>query len=72
MKHFLRHFLLSEAKKIGKMSLMFEFSISKLGYTGIFMKIFEKKIDPFFITFWTSRGKNENENGKTWKNEFDF
>ena len=29
-------------EKIGKMSLIFEFSTSKLGYIAIFMKIWEK------------------------------
>ena len=52
-------------KKYGKMSPIFEFSISKLGYVVIFMKIWEKKIlDSFFDPFLTNRGKNENEDKK--------
>ena len=34
----------NEIKKIGKMSSIFEFSISKLGYMEIFIKIREKNI----------------------------
>ena len=53
-------------KRIGKLSLIFEFDISKLGYVSIFMKIWkEKKTEPFFETFLTNRGKNENENEKS-------
>ena len=36
-------------EKPAKKNLIFEFSISKLGYMGIFMKIREKKFDPFFL-----------------------
>ena len=33
----------------------------------------EKKLfDPFFMTFFTNRGKNEDEDEKIWKNEFNF
>ena len=49
-------------KKIEKMSLIFEFSISKLGYTEIFF-------DPFFRILLTSQGKNEDEHEKIWENE---
>ena len=28
--------------------------------------------DPFFKTFLTNRGKNENADEKIWKNHFDF
>ena len=35
-------------KKCGKMSLIFEFSVSKLGHTELFMKIWEKS---FFSKF---------------------
>ena len=33
-----------EMKKFGKVSLIFEFSISKLGYMGVIMKIWGKNI----------------------------
>ena len=46
-----------EMKKFGKINLVFEFSISKLGYMAIFMKICVKKIDPFCRTFLTNQGK---------------
>ena len=45
LTHFLRHFWLIKAKmkmrmkKFRRMNLIFEFSISKLGYMTIFMKI---------------------------------
>ena len=35
-------------KKYGKMSLSFEFSMSKLGHMTIFMKIWAEKIWPIF------------------------
>ena len=44
-------------KKFGKMSLIFELSISKLGYIAIFMKI-------CFRTFLTNQSKNKNEDEK--------
>ena len=79
LNHFLSHFWLIVAKmkmkikKFGKMSAIFELSISKLGYMAIFMKICsKKKIDPFFRTFSTNRGKNEDEDKKIWKNEFNL
>ena len=59
-------------KKHGKMSFIFAFSISKLGYVAIFKKIGEKFFYPFFKTFLTNRGKNENEDEKILENEFDF
>ena len=45
-------------KRFGKMSLIFELSISKLGYVAIFLKIWEK----FFLThfarhFWLIKTK---------------
>ena len=47
------------------MSLIFAFSISKLGYPEIVMKImWEKKFHPFFRTLLTSQNKNEDENEK--------
>ena len=36
------------------------------------MKICEKKIDLFYRTFLTNRGKNENNDEKIRKNESDF
>ena len=48
LTHFVVHYLTNrdkikiKVKKFGKMSLIFEFSISKLGYMEIFMKIWEK------------------------------
>ena len=60
-------------KKPGRMSPIFEFSISQLSYMAIFMKIFGKKVlIHFFVTFLTNPGKNENEDEKIWKNESDF
>ena len=48
------------------MSSIFEFSILKLGYTEIFMKFCRKEnFNPYFRTFLTSRGKNEDEDEKT-------
>ena len=44
-------------KKFGKMSLIFELSISKLGYIAIFMKI-------CFRMFLTNQSKNKNEDEK--------
>ena len=46
-------------KKLGKMNLIFEFSVSKLGYMAIFMKIWEESLTHFFKTFLTNQGKNE-------------
>ena len=57
-------------KKIEKMSLIYELSISKLGYTDIFMKISGEKVLTYFLgTFLNSRGKNEDEDEKTWQND---
>ena len=36
-------------KKFERMNLIFEFSVSKLGYMTIFMKMWEKNTDPFLI-----------------------
>ena len=36
-------------KKFERMNLIFEFSVSKLGYMAIFMKMWEKNTDPFLI-----------------------
>ena len=55
------------------MSLIYEFSISNyIGYTEIFMKIWEKNFDSFFKTFLTNRGKNEDEDEKIWENDLNF
>ena len=60
-------------KKFGKMTSIFEFSISKLGYVAIFMKILGKNFSGiYFKTFMTNWGKNEDENEKTWENKSDF
>ena len=32
----------------------------------------KKKFDPFFKTFLTNRGKNEDENENKWEHEFNF
>ena len=61
-----------KVKKYGKMFSIFQFSISKLGYVVIFMKIGKKIFDSLFKTFLTNRGKNENEDEKQWKNELNF
>ena len=59
--------------KFGKMSSIFEFSISKLGYAEIFMKILGKNFSAiYFETFLTNRDKNDDENEKTWENKSDF
>ena len=71
-------------KKIRKRSSIFEFSISKLGYMEIFMKIWEKnetkKLFHYFtIQLWLFDGdgkkvdiKNKNEDEKISKNEVEF
>ena len=75
-------------KKFEKISSIFEFSISKLGHTDIFMKIWKKKkkmkwkssltISLFNFDYLPDEdgkkvdAKNENEHEKIWKNEFDF
>ena len=67
-------------KKIGKMSLIFEISMSKLGYMDIFMKIWKS---PFTISLFNFdylsdedgekfNAKNEDEDEKIWKNKFHF
>ena len=76
--HFVRQFWLIKTKvkmkikRFKKMSSIFEFSISELGYTKIFMKIWEKIFDSFFKLFLTNRGKTEDEDEKIWENKFDF
>ena len=60
-------------KKFGKMTSIFEFSISKSGYVAIFMKILGKNFSAInFKTFMTNWDKNEDENEKTWENKSDF
>ena len=55
LTHLLRPFWLIEAKmkikkkKIRKIKSIFEFSISKLGYVAIFMKIVGKNFRPIFL-----------------------
>ena len=40
-------------KKFGKMSSIFEFSVSKLGYMEVFMKIWEKNEMKKFFNYFT-------------------
>ena len=54
------------------MNSIFEFSVSKLDYVAISMKIGEKHFWPIFKTFFNNRGKNKDEDEKIWKNEFHF
>ena len=58
---FCEPFLINQGKnfeKFRKMSSIFEFSISKLGYMAIFMKICGKKISTHFVGhFWLSKAK---------------
>ena len=51
-------------KKHWKIFSIFEFSLSKLGYVVIFMRMEKKNFDSFFKTFLTNRGKNEDEDEK--------
>ena len=45
-------------KKSEKMSSIFEFSISRLCYMELFMKIYAKKFDPIFLRdFWQIEAK---------------
>ena len=55
-------------KKFGKIRL-FEFSIPKSSYMEIFMKIWEKEFGPFFNTFLTNQGRNEDQDEKIGKNK---
>ena len=59
-------------KKCQKMISIFEFSILKLSYVAVFMKIREKYFDPSCMTFLTIRGQFEIEDEKIWENEFGF
>ena len=53
--HLSRQKLKCKWKQFGKMCLIFEFSISKLGYTEIFMKIYGKQILTHFLGyFWVN------------------
>ena len=47
----------NEDKKYGKMSSIFEFSILKLGYVAILMKIWKKKLTYFLRHFWLIEAK---------------
>ena len=59
-------------KKSERMNLIFEFSVSKVGYMAIFMKIWENKILPiFYKTFLTNQGKNQDGDEKILENEID-
>ena len=52
-------------KKFGKMSLIFEFSLSKVRLYGNFHEnLWKKNFDQFFRTLLTNRGKNEIEDEK--------
>ena len=59
-------------KKFGKMSFIYEFSISKLNNMEIFIKIWKNFFESFFKLFLTNWGKNEDEGEKIWENKFDF
>ena len=59
-------------KKIGRMNLIFDFSISNLGYMAIFMKIWEKKLTHFLRHFWLIRAKMKVQMKKNWENKFDL
>ena len=48
-------------KKYGKMSLIFESSILKLGYEAVFLEIWEKNFDSFLKTMLINQEKNEDE-----------
>ena len=78
LTHSLSHFWLIEAKmkmkikKFGKMSLIFDLSVSKLGYMAIFIRICLKNFHPFFRTFLTIWGKNEDKDKKIWENVLNF
>ena len=54
-------------KKFEKMSLIIKFSLSKLG-----KKSEKKSFNSFFKQFLTNQNKNEKEDEKICKNEFDF
>ena len=55
------------------MSLIIEFSISKLGYMAIFMKICKiKNFNSFFRTFLANQGSSENEDEKYGKMNSSF
>ena len=51
-------------QKFGKMSLIFDLFISKLGYMAIFIRICLKNFVLFFRTFLTNWGKNEGKDKK--------
>ena len=51
-------------KKFGKISSIFELSISKLGHMEIFIKIRERHFWLICWTFFSNQGKNEDEDEK--------
>ena len=60
-------------KKIGKMSSIFEFPISKLGYMEIFITISLSNFDYFPHEDGKKiDAKNEDEDEKFWTNKFDI
>ena len=69
LKHFwrIKAIMKVQIEKFGKMSLIYEFSISKLGYMEIFMKIWEIIFRLSFKPFLTNRGKNEDKDEKCGK-----
>ena len=78
LTYFVGHFWLIKAKmkmkmkKCGKMSPIFEFSISKKVMWQFSWESYGKFFDLLLKTFLTNQGKNEDEEEKNWKNEFDF
>ena len=46
--------------------------IQKITVYGNFHENLRKNFDSFFKPFLTNQGKNEDEDEKIWKNEFDF
>ena len=59
-------------KKIAKMSLSFEFSVPKLGYIEILMKVWEKDFWFIFYSFLTNWGKWKDEDENIFLNGLDF
>ena len=59
-------------KNMGKWIRFLNFPYQNLVLWWFSWKSQKKNFDPLFKTFLTNRGKNENENEKIWKNEFNF
>ena len=59
-------------KNMGKWIRFLNFRYQNLVLWWFSWKSQKKNFDPLFKTFLTNRGKNENENEKIWKNEFNF